>query len=429
VRPPTLRQPAGALELARLRRAVSAAAGRPLVGTLLSDRAARRFVDRPALVAAARRGPLTPDHALVTRRRPLVVDSKLSPEGVVERYASAARAEFSRLARGREIPAIDPAPRLALVPGTGIVAFGETPALAARAAEIATHTAWAIERAEALGGYRPLSPARVFEVEHWPSERAKLPSRRTLAPLAGRVALVTGSASGIGRATAEALLAAGAAVVGLDLAPSELDGAFAPVVGDAASLRVVSRAIELAARSFGGLDIVVANAGIFFAGPRLVELADADWRRTLAVNLDAPLRLLRAAAALLAESPVGGSVVVVGSKNVAAPGRGAAAYSASKAALTQLARVAALEWAPDGVRVNVVHPDAVFDTGVWTADRLAERARNYGLSVEEYKRRNLLGREVRAADVAAVVVALAGDLFAATTGAQIPIDGGNERVI
>jgi len=139
--------------------------------------------------------------------------------------------------------------------------------------------------------------------------------------------------------------------------------------------------------------------------------------------------LLRAAAPYLRLAPAGGSVVVVGSKNVPAPGRGAAAYSVSKAALTQLARVAALEWAGDGIRVNVVHPDAVFDTGIWTAERLAERARNYGISVAEYRRRNLLGREVRSADVAALVVALAGDLFAATTGAQIPIDGGNERVI
>jgi len=149
----------------------------------------------------------------------------------------------------------------------------------------------------------------------------------------------------------------------------------------------------------------------------------------MAVNVDAQLVLLRQAAPLLALAPAGGAVVVVGSKNVAAPGRGAAAYSTSKAALTQLARVAALEWAPLGVRVNVVHPDAVFDTGVWSPERLAERAANYGLTVEQYRRRNLLGREVAAADVGALVAALAGDLFARTTGAQIPIDGGNERVI
>jgi NAD(P)-dependent dehydrogenase (short-subunit alcohol dehydrogenase family) len=121
--------------------------------------------------------------------------------------------------------------------------------------------------------------------------------------------------------------------------------------------------------------------------------------------------------------------VVVASKNVAAPGRGAAAYSASKAALTQLARVAALEWAQDGIRVNVVHPDAVFDTALWTPELLAERSARAGIDVAAYKRRNLLGLEIASADVARAVVALCDGTFRATTGAQIPIDGGNERVL
>ncbi len=128
-------------------------------------------------------------------------------------------------------------------------------------------------------------------------------------------------------------------------------------------------------------------------------------------------------------SPIGGRVVIVGSKNVAAPGMGAAAYSASKAAVTQIARVAALEWAEDGIRVNTVHPDAVFDTALWSDDRLAERADRYGLTVDEYKRRNLLGVAIGAADVAALVAALCTYTFRATTGAQIPIDGSNERLI
>jgi NAD(P)-dependent dehydrogenase (short-subunit alcohol dehydrogenase family) len=149
----------------------------------------------------------------------------------------------------------------------------------------------------------------------------------------------------------------------------------------------------------------------------------------MAVNVDAVATLFASLHPLLALSPVGGRVAVIGSKNVPAPGRGAAAYSASKAALTQLSRIAALEWAPAGIRVNLVHPDAVFDTGLWTDQLVAERAERYGLTVEEYKRRNLLGAEVRSADVGAVVAALCGDTFRVTTGAQIPIDGGNERVV
>jgi len=121
--------------------------------------------------------------------------------------------------------------------------------------------------------------------------------------------------------------------------------------------------------------------------------------------------------------------VVIGSKNVPAPGPGAAAYSASKAALNQLVRVAALEWGADGIRLNSVHPNAVFDTGIWTEEVLAQRAKHYGLSVEEYKTNNVLKTEVRSRDVAELAAEMCGPLFAKTTAAQVPVDGGNERVI
>jgi len=149
----------------------------------------------------------------------------------------------------------------------------------------------------------------------------------------------------------------------------------------------------------------------------------------MAVNVDSVAALFRDAAPLLFRSPVGGRVAVIASRNATAPGKGAAAYSTSKAALTQLARVAALEWADHGVRVNVVHPDNVFDTALWTDELIAERSAAYGMTPEEYRRRNLLGMEVGAAHVASVVAELCSDRFAATTGAQIPIDGGSERTI
>ena len=123
------------------------------------------------------------------------------------------------------------------------------------------------------------------------------------------------------------------------------------------------------------------------------------------------------------------SILVVGSRNYPAPGAGAAAYSVSKAGLTQLARVAALELAADGIRVNVVHPDAVFDSGLWTDEALQRSAERYGMSVAEYKQKNLLGAEITSAQVGKVLSILASDIFAATTGAQLPIDGGNDRVI
>ena len=139
--------------------------------------------------------------------------------------------------------------------------------------------------------------------------------------------------------------------------------------------------------------------------------------------------LMREAHPLLKRAPQGGRVVVIGSKNVPAPGPGAAAYSASKAALNQLARVAALEWGADHIRINSLHPNAVFDTGIWTEEVLTARARHYGLTVEQYKKNNVLKTEVTSRDVAELAAEMCGPLFAKTTAAQVPVDGGNERVI
>jgi NAD(P)-dependent dehydrogenase (short-subunit alcohol dehydrogenase family) len=245
--------------------------------------------------------------------------------------------------------------------------------------------------------------------------------------------LVTGAASGIGRACVDALLARGAAVVALDIDPhlsriwSRRD--VLAIQCDVTDEAAVVAALDAGVLAFGGLDLLILNAGIFPASRRIAELRLDEWQRSMRINLDANAMLLRAAHPLLARAPRGGRVVVVGSKNVAAPGPGAAAYSSAKAALTQLARVAALEWASDGIRVNVVHPNAVFDTGLWSEAVLASRAASYGMSIEQYRSNNLLRTEIRSRDVAELVAELCGPIFARTTGAQIPIDGGNERVI
>jgi NAD(P)-dependent dehydrogenase (short-subunit alcohol dehydrogenase family) len=222
-------------------------------------------------------------------------------------------------------------------------------------------------------------------------------------------------------------------VVGIDVNPGVCDLHRRPDYrGIACDLRdpiALAASLREAALAFGGLDMLVLNAGMFGPSRAIAELAASEWRDAMSLNVDANLELLRGCHPLLCLAPRGGRVVVIGSKNVPAPGPGAAAYSASKAALNQLARVAALEWGSDRIRVNSLHPNAVFDTGLWTGEVLAERARRYGLSVDQYRRNNVLGTEVSSRDVAELAAELCGPLFAKTTGAQIPVDGGNDRVI
>jgi rhamnose utilization protein RhaD (predicted bifunctional aldolase and dehydrogenase)/NAD(P)-dependent dehydrogenase (short-subunit alcohol dehydrogenase family) len=416
-------------ELAELRRLLSEVAGRPMVVQRDASPMARRFAARPDVASLATRGPLTPDHVIRTKRVALVGRDVAGYAAEYEAYV-----ERNRHRARTEITALDPAPRVVVDASLGVLTAGATIADARIAADIYRHTIPVLERAEDhLGGYVALPEGDLFDLEYWDLEQAKLAKGGTPPRFTGMVGVVTGAASGIGRACAERLLADGACVVALDVSPAVADVSTAsgwlPIVVDVTDAAAQRDALRAGVEAFGGIDLAVVSAGIFGASAPIAELDAGEWRRVLALNLDASVQLLADLHPLLQRSPVGGRAVVIGSKNVPAPGQGAAAYSSSKAALTQVARVAALEWAPDNIRVNVVHPDAVFDTGLWTADLLAERAARYGLSVDEYKRRNLLGMEVTSAQVAATVAALLSDDLAATTGAQLAIDGGNDRVI
>jgi NAD(P)-dependent dehydrogenase (short-subunit alcohol dehydrogenase family) len=310
-------------------------------------------------------------------------------------------------------------------PGHGTIAFGATAAQAAIVHDINEHTVAAIQWAEALGGWRALPEQDLFDVEYWDLEQAKLAKSGAGKTFDGRVAIVTGAARGIGRAIARELAAQGASVVTVDFAPSDHPH---HVLADVTKATTAVKVVEEAVRSFGGLDMLVSSVGMFPPSQTIESMNDDEWRRALDVNLTSHERMLKAAVPYL-RNGIDPSVVFVGSKNVPAPGPGQAAYSVSKAGLTQLARVAAFELGRDGIRVNVVHPNAVFDTGFWTEDVLHARAAAYGKTVDEYKRGNVLGVEVTSKHVASVVAALASPTFACTTGAQIPIDGGNDRVI
>ena len=166
--------------------------------------------------------------------------------------------------------------------------------------------------------------------------------------------------------------------------------------------------------------MIVLNAGMFPKGKKVSELPLKEWRDVFSVNLDANLNILRTVFPLLQAAPNNGRVVIIGSKNVSAPGPGAAAYSASKAALNQLMRVLSMEWGEHGIRLNTIHPNAVFDTGIWTDEVLKSRAKQYNLTVEEYKTNNLLGVEVYSKDVSELAAEMCGELFSKTTACANP---------
>ena len=415
--------------IAELRRDLSHHAGNPMVTCCCSDPGFRRFAARPDLDRVSQQGTATPDHVLRTKRLPMLGRDVAAYAAAYEAYVERNR---SRLGDRPLIP-VDPAPRVVIDPELGVLSAGRRVGDARTAAEIFAHTIEIIEASEALGGYRSISEADLFDVEYWELEQAKLKLQPKPAALTGQVALVTGAASGIGRACALELMARGAAVVGLDRSESIDDVSSKPeflgVVGDVTAPDVLTTTLAEAVRAFGGLDLLVVNAGVFPDPAPVSGLHPSVWEQAMRVNATAASLLLGLAHPYLCRAPAGGGVVVVGSKNVPAPGKGAAAYSASKAALTQLARVAALEWGSDGIRVNVVHPDAVFDTALWDDDLIATRAAAYGLTPEAYRSRNVLGAEVSSEVVATLVADLFGPGFARTTGAQIPVDGGNERVI
>jgi rhamnose utilization protein RhaD (predicted bifunctional aldolase and dehydrogenase)/NAD(P)-dependent dehydrogenase (short-subunit alcohol dehydrogenase family) len=411
-------------ELAQLRKAISEQAGMPLLLKAGNSAKGLAFARHAKVAALSQQGPATPDHLIFTKAVPMLGRDAAA-------FASSYRDYFKRNSNKETM--LDPAPRVVLDAELGLLAAGRNAREAAIAEEIYRHTIDVILSADALGGWRAVSERDLFAIEYWELEQAKVHKAGPRPMFAGEVVLVTGAASGIGKASVESFLKRGAAVVGLDRNPAitemwkRVD--FLGIACDLTDASAVENALEETVGQYGGLDMLVLNAGMFPSSQPLQDVAPDTWQRTMSVNVEAQLRLLQLCHPLLKLAPRGGRIVVIGSRNVPAPGPGAAAYSASKAALNQLARIAALEWAKDGIRINSLHPDAVYDTGLWTQDLLAARAKAYNLTVEQYKKRNLLKTEVASSDVAELAAEMCGPLFAKTTAAQVPVDGGNERVV
>lgn len=399
------------------------------------------FLARPEGAALTQRGTFTMDHALQTKARPLVwrFGPRRSLARAMDGYRRWYGEHFHRHAP-KGTPLMDPNPRVILVPGVGLFATGRDRCAAEAPEDIYRHTVQVIGRVASFTRYTPLDLKHLGAVEFWELETDKLKLAAPEKEFSRKVMFVTGAAGAIGFATARRFCRAGAHVVLADLdlkrcreREAELNREFgseqafavALDVGDEAS---VARAFEQAVLRFGGLDILFSNAGIAKSAP-IARLELKDWDANLRVNATGHFLCARAALRLFIEQGLGGSVVFNASKNVLAPGKEFAAYSASKAAQTQLARVLALEGAEHGVRANIVNPDAVFEgSGLWSPEVRRQRAKAQGIPVEEledfYARRNLLKARVTAEDVAEAVMFFASDRSAKTTGAILPVDGG-----
>lgn len=398
--------------------------------------------------------PLTTDHLIRTRLSPawleLGPDALAGDEALADAVADALDAWTMRYAayvqrhRDRlpeDVTPFEPSPRIVAVPGVGLLCAGQDAADARIVADIARQTVRAKTVVTAMGGtYESVPDDHLFDMEHRPLQHAKLRAAVD-PPLAGQVVLVTGAAGAIGSGICDGLLADGAHVVATDLAGDALDSLVATLDAEAPGRAVgvpldvtdpasVAEAFAAVARRWGGVDGVVVNAGLAHVSS-LAEMDLEAFRRLERVNVDGTLLLLRQAANHFAHQGTGGDVVLVSTKNVFAPGAGFGAYSATKAAAHQLARIATLELAPADVRVNMVAPDAVFShedrpSGLW-AEVGPGRMKARGLDAEGleayYRDRNLLKARITATHVARAVSWFL-QRPTPTTGATLPVDGG-----
>jgi rhamnulose-1-phosphate aldolase/alcohol dehydrogenase len=417
-----------------------------MVGHFTDSDVVLEFLGGEKLFALAALGTSCPDHFLRTKVRPLVLDipATASIDESVERlqdlhdaFRVAYRAYYERHADA-DSPAMRGAdPAIILVPGVGLFSYGPDKHTARIAGEFYVNAINVMRGAESVSTYAPIPEDEKFRIEYWALEEAKLQRRPAPKRHAGRIALVTGAASGIGRAIAARLAEDGACVVVADL---DVDGArnvaaelgssdVAVGIGvDVRDAAQVDAAVDAALLAFGGVDLVVNNAGLSVSKP-LIDTTEDDWDRQHDVMAKGSFLVARAAARAMIPQRLGGDLVYVVSKNAVFAGPDNVAYSAAKADQAHQVRLLAAELGGDGIRVNGVNPDAVVrGSGIFAGGWGAQRAAVYDVPEEElgefYAQRTLLKREVLPEHVAACVAALASDEFSHTTGTLVPVDGG-----
>lgn len=403
-----------------------------------TSRAILDYVNGAELARYSQAGVVTPDHTIRTKNWPLLVSApeagrldtwKADVEGAVADFVARYHDYFARN-NARTQPKkseLDPLPRVVLVPGKGLFGLGASAKDAAIAADIAENTIEVITDAEAIGRYQPISEADMFDVEYWSLEQAKL-GKAAEKPLARQVAVVTGGGSGIGAATAKALARAGAEVAVLDrdraaAAPVAREcGKAAVAIGcDVTKPEEVASAFRQIAKTFGGVDIVVSNAGAAWQGT-IGTVDDETLRRSFELNFFSHQAVAQNAVRIMKAQGTGGCLVFNVSKQAVNPGRDFGPYGLPKASTLFLMKQYALDHGRDGIRANAVNADRI-RSGLLTESMIAARSHARGISEQDYMSANLLGREVTAEDVADAFVYLA--TANKTTAAILTVDGGN----
>ncbi|NDL58126.1 bifunctional aldolase/short-chain dehydrogenase [Phytoactinopolyspora mesophila] len=434
-----------AAELAPLIRGL-ASTDKPMVGHFTDSEAVLDFLAREKLQPLAALGTSCPDHFLRTKVRPLVLD--LPPSAPLaetvarlEQLHAAYRADYaayySRHATADSPPMRGADPAIVLVPGVGMFSFGQDKQTARVAGEFYVNAINVMRGAEAISTYAPIAESEKFRIEYWALEEAKLQRKPAPKALAGRVALVTGGGSGIGKAIAARLAAEGACVVVADMNADTAAATAAelgstdvavPVTVDVTDEAQVSAAFADAALAFGGVDLIVNNAGLSISKP-LLETTARDWDLQHDVMARGSFLVSREAARVMTAQRMGGDIVYIASKNGVFAGPNNVAYGAAKADQAHQVRLLAAELGEHGIRVNGVNPDGVVQgSGIFAGGWGAQRAAVYGVPEEElgafYAKRTLLKREVLPENVANAVFALTGGELSHTTGLHIPVDAG-----